>query len=188
MLKKIISVFFILFIFSQNVQAKTIKVEAMEGFYTNPSTTTLTVRTLNDETINKQFVEAGTIISGVIIKIHDPQRGKRNGYLEFIPNSWMSKQSNEFINISCKGHAQIVGYSPKNPKDVTIDVTKKVANFFLKGAITVGEFAHGAITADDGERFKSGVNEAYKNSFFSLVEYGNVIKINKGDILILKLK
>jgi len=187
-MKKLAVIFtFVLLLSSTSVQARTIKVEALNNFSTQNAATVFSVRLINNETLRKVPIEAGTIISGQIITIEGPQRGKRDGYLEFMPTSWINNGKDEKIEMPYSV-ARVIGYKPVSPKDVTFNAARKIANFFLKGAISCAEFAQGAICAPKGEKFKTGIKKVYDDSFFVYIEVGKELNIHKGDILVFKLR
>lgn len=185
-MKKTILLIFIWFILPLGANAKTIKVEALQDFSTQNPTAVFSVKTTQYEEINNNFIEPGTKILGEIIKIQGPKRGKRDGYLEFVPKTWTSSKTNGKIEVNYT-IGRIIGYEPVDPKGLAFNVTRKVANFLLKGAVSAAEFTHGAITAEKGQKIKTGLNEVYKDSFISYVEFGENLNIHTGDILLLKL-
>lgn len=182
----IISIFMLLSI--QNVQAKTIKVESLEPLSTMNPCPTLKIKTLEPEYLfDKTYLPPDTIISGIILKVNGPKRGKRNGYIEFIPTDYTYKGHTSPI-IDSQITAKIIAYEPLDPQKLTINTTKKVANYFLKGLISVGDFVIGAAEAKEGQRIKSGAIRVYQNSFLTYIEPGKELNIKTGDTLILKLK
>lgn len=104
-----------------------------------------------------------------------------------MPTSWVNNGENEKIDLHYTV-ARVLGYKPIDPKDLTFTVTRKVANFFLKGAVSAAEFAHGSITAENGKRLKTGFNEVYNDSFLVFIQVGKELNIHKGDILVFKLR
>lgn len=187
-MKKILLLIFIIFFLTLNAEAKTLKVISLKHFSTEYPAPTFAVQTTQKEIIDKGIIlEEGTIISGIVLRIVPPKRGKQNGYFEFIPTEITYRGVTQKIEHSIEV-AKVLGYYPIDPKDLTFDVAKKTANFFLKGAISAIEFADGAIKAENGQRIKSGATKVYKNSFLSYIEPGKELNINRGDMLILKIK
>ena len=187
MKKFVFIVAFVLLFLTSSVQARIIKVEALEDFSTQNPATVFSVRLINNEKLRNENIDAGTIISGQVIKIEGPKRGKRNGYLEFIPMSWVNNGKDEKIEINY-GVARVIGYKPIDPKEATFYVARKVANFFLRGAISCVEFAQGAICAPKGEKMKTGFTKVYEDSFLTFIEVGEELNVHTGDILVFKLK
>lgn len=186
-MKKILLVVFIMFFLTLNVEAKTLKVISLKSFSTEFPATTFEVQTIQKENIRDVILEQGTIISGIVLRVKSPKIGKQNGYFEFIPTEITYRGVTQKIDHPiCI--AKVLGYNPVNPKELTFNVARKVANFFLKGAISAVEFADGAIKAENGQRIKSGAIKVYKDSFLSYIEPGKELNINKGDIIILKIK
>lgn len=188
-MKKIFFVFsFILFLLTSSVQAKTFKVVALESFSTEYPQSTFNVQVTQQELFGRDLViEEGTIISGRVIKIAKPKRGKRNAYFVFIPTALTYKGRTETLD-KLKLSAKVVGYRPVNPEKVVIYAAKKAADLAFKGASLGLSFAEGATQAKDGERIKSGIIKAYKDSPLSFIETGSELDIDQGDIIILKLK
>lgn len=187
-MKKILLILSIFILFSSGAEAKTLRVLSLKSFSTLNPSPTFSVQTVQRECLSQDLVlEPGTIISGIVLKVEPPKRGKRNSYFEFIPTQTTYKGQSEKIKHSVIV-AQVVGYNPVKPTTLAFNVTRKVANFFLKGAISAIEFADGAIEAQDGQRLKSGAMKAYKDSFFSYIEPGKELNIERGDILTLKIK
>lgn len=188
-MKKIFLTFTLtLFLLTSSVQAKTFKVVALESFSTEYPQQTFNVQVRQQEVFSKDLViEEGTIISGRVVKISKPKRGKRNAYFIFVPTilTYEGKTENlEHLKLSAK----VVGYRPVNPEKVVIYAAKKAADLAFKGASLGLSFAEGATQAKDGERIKSGIIKAYQDSPLSFIETGSELDIDTGDTLILKLK
>lgn len=187
-MKKILLLIFVIFFIPLCAEAKTIRALSLKPFSTAIPSSTFAVQIIQKETITKGTVlEPGTIILGIVLKVNSPKIGKQNGSFEFIPTEFIEKGVSQKIENPLIT-AKVMGYSPINPSQMTISVIKKIANFFLRGAITALDFIDGAMEAQEGQRFKSGVIKAYKNSFLSYIEPGNELNIKRGDILILKIK
>lgn len=186
-MKKILLIVFIMFFLTLNVEAKTLKVISLKSFSTEFPATTFEVQTIQKENIRDVILEQGTIISGIVLKVEPPKIGKRNSCFEFIPIEITYRGITKKIKHPT-GIAKVLGYNPTTPKERTFSIARKAANLFLRGAISVIEFTHGAVKAQNGHRIKSGVMEAYDDSFLSYIERGKELHINKGDILILKIK
>lgn len=187
-MKKVLLLLFTTFLFSASVDAKTLRVLSLKSFSTAQPSPVFEVQTVQKEYLCQGLIlEGGTIISGIVLKVQPPKRGKRNSYFEFIPTEITYRGKTEKLSHATLV-AQVMGYNPVKPVDMAFYVTRKVANFFLKGAISAFEFADGAINAEDGQRLKSGAMAAYNDSFFSYIEPGKELTIQRGDILTLKIK
>lgn len=187
-MKKFLLIIFTLLFLSCSVEAKTLRVLSLKSFSTQMPSPTFAVQTVQRECLTQGVVlESGTIISGIVLKVEPPKRGKRNSYFEFIPTETTYRGKTQKLKHSVIV-AQVLGYNPVKPRELAFGITRKVANFFLKGAISALEFADGAIEAQDGQRIKSGAMKAYKDSFFSYIEPGKELNIERGDILTLKIK
>lgn len=187
-MKRILLILLSLSLLSSSVEAKTLRVLSLKAFSTMQPSPVFEVQTVQRECLGQNFyLQPGTIISGIVLKVEPPKRGKRNGYFEFIPTEITYRGKTEKLSHTTMV-AQVMGYNPVKPGSLAFNVTRKVANFFLKGAISAIEFADGAINAQDGQRLKSGAMAAYKDSFFSYIEPGKELNISRGDILTLKIK
>lgn len=187
-MKKFLFIFtFAFFLSTSSVQAKIIKVVALEDFSSKQPSSIFTVQTIESKQLAKNvFLPATTVISGFIINVEEPKRGKRNSYIEFVPttityNGKTRKLTHSSIN------AKVTEYTYTDPKKATIDISLKVANIFLRGLISAAEFVQGAVTAQNGTRIKSGAMNVYQKSFLTYIEVGKELNIKKGDTLKLKL-
>lgn len=179
---------FIIFLLTSSVQAKTFKVVALESFSTEYPQSTFNVQLTQQEILGRDLIfEEGTIISGKVIKVSKPKRGKRNAYFEFIPTIITFDGKSEKI-IHSKLSAKVVGYRPINPEKIVIYAAKKATNLIFMGASVGISFAEGATQAKDGERIRDGIIKAYKDSPLSFIETGSELDIDAGDVIILKLK
>lgn len=184
--------FLILFVFvvflAQGVEAKTIKVISLKPFSTEFPSPIFKVKTVRRETLVKGVtLEAGTIISGIVLRVSPPKRGKRDSCFEFIPTEIVYKD-----NVYKLGNLNIVaivmGYNPIDKKELAFAVARKTANYFLRGAVSAVQFAQGAMEAEDGQRIQAGAQKVYKDSFLVFIEPGEELYINRGDIILLKIK
>lgn len=183
----IVIAFIFLSIFSK-VQAQTIKVAALEDFTTATPTATFKIKTLEPKQIsNSLYLPEDTVISGIVIRVYEPQRGKRTSSFEFLPTSMICNDKDIEINNS-KLFAKIVEYKPIDKKDMAIKVGVNVANFLLKGIIDAAEFVQGVAQNKYDGRIKSGILNVYSNSFLTYIEVGHELNINKGDTILLKIK
>lgn len=184
--------FFVILVFLMfsclGAQAKSIKVVALEPFSTENPSPTFAVQVMQDEFLpNETFLPADTVIYGIILRVEEPKRGKRNAYIEFIPQKITYDDKTIDINDS-RLVAIIKGYTPIDPVDLTFYVARKTANVVFKGAVSAVEFALGAVENEDGNRIKSGAMSVYRDSFLTYVEVGEELNVKKGDILIFKIK
>lgn len=187
-MKKFLSIFIIVTILlTSKAQAQTIKVSAVDNFSSANPAPIFRIKMVEDEEVQGMLFKSGTIISGIVLRVYEPARGKRDGYFEFIPTEITYNTESIKINIP-KTIARIMYYKPIDAPETACNIARKIANFFLKGAISAIEFADGAIMAENGQRIKSGANKVYNDSFFSYIEPGKELNINKGDIINLKLK
>lgn len=188
MKKLFLVIIFILFFLTSSVNAQTMKVLSLENFYTQTPSQTFKIKTIEAEELeNEIYLEPGTIISGNIVQVHKPRRGKRDSYFEFHPTTLTYGEKTLDITNS-DIYAVIIKYKPIEPKELTFNIARKTANFFLKGMISGIEFIQGAVQGEDGQRIKSGAMNVYRDSFLVYIEAGKELSIHPGDMLILKLK
>lgn len=188
-MKKILSILILSIFFSASkVNAETILVKSLEAFSTEKPSITYKVKTIRAEQISDDLVlMPGTVISGYVLRVHEPQFGKRDSYFEFVPTMLIyGGKSKDISNTKIVG--RILGYKPIDPQDLMFNVARKTANFVFKGAISAAEFVQGAVEAQDGQRIKSGAQKVYKDSFVSYIETGKELNVKSGDLLVLKLK
>lgn len=187
-MKKLLLFFiFILFSLATKVQAQTIKVSALDSFSSEHPTSVFRVKTIENTTIQGNFFKSDTIISGIVLRVHEPTRGKRDGYFEFVPTSIYYKGKDTKICMP-KTVAEIMYYKPIDPPKAALDVSLKVVNILLKGLVSAVEFTQGAMQAQDGHRIKTGAVKVYKDSFLSYIEVGKELNVRPGDIIVFKLK
>lgn len=184
--------FFILLAFlmfsCSGVQAKSIKVVALEPFSTAHPSETFAIQTLQDEYLpDDVFLPEDAMITGQIVHVEAPKRGKRNGYIQFVPQKIVYYDKTIDIK-SSKLVAIITYYRPIDPKDFVFTVARKTANFMFKGVVSAAEFALGAIENEEGNPIKSGAMNVYRDSFFVYIEVGDELNVHKGDTLVFKIK
>lgn len=173
---------------TSSVYAETIKVISLEKFSTENPSPTYTVKTVEREEFkNGTVIEAGTIISGKVIRVQQPQRGKRNGYFVFLPTSATYEGTTRTTEKPMVA-AKVVGYRPIEPQKAAIYVARKATNLFFKGASIGIAFVEGVAQAEEGEKIKTGLVSAYKDSPLSYIEVGSDLNVEVGDMLILKFK
>lgn len=187
-MKKFLIILAFLIFSVMGVQAKNIKVIALEPFSSQNPSSEFAVQTMQDESLDEgTFLPQDTLIYGIILRVEEPRRGKRNAYIEFIPSRLVYDDKTIYIKDS-KLVAVITGYTPIDPLDLTLNVARKTANFVFHGAVSAAEFALGVVENQDGNRIKSGAMNVYKDSFLTYIEIGEDLNVKKGDILIFKIK
>lgn len=184
---------FILFLFSflilpVEAKATTIKVVALENFSTEFPLESFNVQTIETERFKNGIVlEEGTILAGKVTKIEKPKRGRRDARFEFVPThisyNGKTKTLKEPMFV-----AQVIGYTPIDTEKLVISAAKTTAGFFVKGISQGISFTQGLVEAEEGERLKSGFVRMYKDSPLSFIDVGDELKIDIGDVLLLKLR
>lgn len=178
----------IIFFISSSAQAKAIRVISLENFSTANPSSTYKVQVIEKEELKDGTVyEAGTIICGEVVKVKNAQRGKRDGYFEFVPTFLI--YNNETCKIKDPNvSAKVVGYAPINPMDIAEKAAKGAVGLFFKGASQGISFVQGVAEDKDGNRLKSGFVKMYKDSPLTYIEEGKELNVNVGDLIVLKFK
>ena len=182
----------LIFLITSSAQAKNIQVISMDKFSTAHPSKTYSVQVLEKEEFKDGRVyEAGTIITGKVVKVENARRGKRDGYFEFVPTSLTLENTTYQIknpNITAK----VVGHAPIDSKTTTAalmgNAAKGAVGFIFKGASQGISFVEGIKEAEDGKRIKSGFTKVYKDSPLSYIEEGAELKVKEGDLILLKFK
>ncbi len=173
---------------SSTAYAENVKVVALSHFSTSDPKPVFHVEVIEPFYLpNGESLPYGTVISGLVTRVEPPKRGKRNAYFEFVPTVIKYNGVKKEFKKPYYG-AKVVAYSPIDPINLLDTTTKKVANVAFKGVGFGISFVQGVATAQDGERIKSGVIKTYQDSPLSYFEVGRELDIDKGDILILKIK
>lgn len=187
MKKVFILLFFVIFSCS-GVQAKSIKVVALEPFSTAHPSETFAIQTLQDEYLTDDtFLPEDAVITGQIVHVEAPKRGKRNGYIKFVPQKIVYEDKTIDIK-SSKLVAIITYYRPIDPEELVMTVARKTVNFMFKGVVSAAQFTLGVIENEEGNRIKSGVMNVYRDSFFVYIEVGDELNVHRGDTLVFKIK
>lgn len=188
MKKYLLVIIFIIILSCSSVQAKCLKASAIDNFSTAKPANTFRIKTIESKEISKDiFIPANTLITGIVVDVKQPRRGKRDSNFELLPTSFLYNGKELEINDS-KVMIQIKGYKPVDAKDLSFNVVRKVANFCLKGLISAFEFCQGAATAENGQRIKTGALNVYNDSFLVYVETGKELEIHPGDTIVIKIK
>lgn len=186
-MKKILLLITLLCI-SSTANAKTIRAVSLEEFSTIDPSPTYKVQIIEREEFKDGTVyEAGTIISGEVVKVKNATRGKRNGYFEFVPTDLtFNHKTNKIENPNMI--AKAVGYAPIDTKDLVEKAALGAVGLMFKGASQGISFVQGIADAEDGNRLKSGFVNVYKNSPLTYIEEGSELNIKAGDLIVLKFK
>lgn len=189
MKKFLFVIVFILLFMGTNVQAETVRVRALEKFSTTNPSDTFTAEVVETEVFKNGFVlYSGSLISGKVVYVAPPKRGKRDAYFEFLPTSFTYKGVTKTTKRPM-AIARVVAYSPIDTKKLAGKAVKTAASLFVKGASLGISFVQGVAQADEGEnRIVSGVERTYKDSPLSYVEVGDELNIDLGDELVLIVK
>lgn len=187
-MKKFLLILLFLIFSAVGVQAKSIKVVALESFSSQNPSKTFAVEMLQDEYLpNDTFLPEDAMVVGQIIHVEAPKRGKRNGYIKFVPQKIIYESKT--IDIKDSDFVAIITYyRPIDPEEFVMMVARKTVNFMFHGIVSAAEFIQGAIDNNEGNRIKSGVMNVYKDSFLVYIEVGDELNVHKGDTLVFKIK
>ncbi len=132
--------------------------------------------------------EKDSILTARVIKVIDPKRGKRNGYLIVQPLTYTIPSTGETKNIDVEAwSAKVLGYKPFDVKKSAVGAGLAVAGHFVKGIGQFYYFGKGIIKPEEGEnRLVSGVKNVYENSPLAYIEEGEEVHVETGDLLLLK--
>lgn len=189
MKKFLFVIVFILLFMGSNVYAETVRVKALAPFSTQNPSAIFTAEVVETEVFKSGFIlYSGSVISGKVVYVAPPKRGKRDAYFEFLPTSFtyegVTKTAKKPMAI-----AKVVAYSPIDTKKLAGKAVKTAASLFVKGASLGISFVQGVAQADEGEnKIISGVEKTYKDSPLSYIEVGDELNIDVGDELVLIVK
>ncbi len=183
--------FFILFaliiaFLGQSAMAATIRVQALEDFTTENPIEYMSVKTLDDLTLDETLViKSGSVIKGQITDVKSPKRLKRNANFRFIPLSY-TDANGKVIDID--GYYPAKYTTKLNKGELAKSAALSVGNYFVKGLSMGYSAIEGAVKNEKDNRFKSSVNAVYEDSPFSYVEKGKDIVIQKEQLFLLNFK
>ncbi len=193
-MKKILSVFIMLLV-SCAFAADKVHVEALNGFSSADVEEgfNFKVKLVEDSTMNDIYMLKGDILNCVLKKVTDPTRAKRDAKIYFTVESYEdSKGVHEIQESLVARYAKTVlnkeEIKKTPPKKIAKTAAGAVGNFFMKGFSYCVSFVDGVATNPEGNRLKSGAKQVYKDSFLSMVEYGNEVTVKEGDVFYLVVK
>lgn len=133
-------------------------------------------------------LEQNSIISGRVIEVKNPKRGKRNAYFIFVPLTYTVPSRGVTKNMSGMNiEAKLVGYKKADKKKTAEKAGVSAGGFVLPGFSQAYWFGKGVANPLRGKtRFSSGVYTMYKNSPFVYVEEGDELIVRQGTYLKLK--
>jgi len=196
-MKKVILLFGLLFLFCMILPVQAFDdtsnkavVQSLEDFSVDDSENIVKFKVVEENTFDNGITfENGSIISAKVMKVVEPKRGKRNGYLVIDAKTYtVPSKGDETVEITDECWlANVVGYKPFDVKKAAFSAGLGVAGHFVKGIGQIYYFGKGVISPNEGEgRLKSGVKNVYENSPLTYIEEGEEVNIKTGDILLLK--
>ncbi|MFR1672125.1 MAG: hypothetical protein ACLSWI_04190 [Candidatus Gastranaerophilaceae bacterium] len=177
MKRSLIVLFGMFLMLSQPVMAKTIHVQAMEGFSTENPPSTISVRVIDELVLDENItLNQGDILKGKIVDVQDPKRLKRDATFSFVPYEYKDR----FGNVHTIKEDYTAKYTTKfNKGEAAKSAALSVGNYFVKGLSMGYNAIEGAVKNEKDNRLKSSVNAVYESSPFSYVEKGEYIVIEK---------
>ena len=166
--------------------AKAVPVQALDDFTTENPPGTMSVRILEDITIDENVsFKNGDIVEGKVVDVKDPKRLKRNATFSFVPLSCTDENG---VTTEIRGYYPAKYTTKLNKGQLAKSAALGVGNFFVKGLSLSYSAVEGAVKNEKDNRFKSSVTEVYEDSPFSYVEKGGEIVIKKDQPFYLNFK
>ena len=192
MKKNIITLFLTLFLCTATAtQAATkVEVEAITPFSTLKPTQTMKVITHQKvEFENGVVFEDGTVVTGNIIEVIEPKRGKRNASFKFQPTTYFYNGKTTKIY----DDDFVAKYKEKkdlNKGEMALSAATTAGGFLfnIPGLSQGVSMLKGMVKNQEDNRLKSGVKQVYKDSPLAYVEEGKDVEIRPKDIFYLKFK
>ena len=186
-MRKILTLFFILFLSIASVEAKNVKTECISAADENSPSDYIYARVTKDTSFYEGLtLQKGAIIESKILNYTGAKRGKRNGYFTVEPVKITNGE--DIIEIE-EGtlNAKVQYYKKPDYKKAAIETGIGVGASFVKGGKYVVQFSEGVIKPKEGEsRIKSGFENLYENSALSYMGRGKDLNLEEGSTLIFK--
>lgn len=165
--------------------AEDMKVKALCDFSTD-SPSEIRVQTLQAMQLDEGvFIDAGSVVTGMMIDVIPAKRLKRDATFSFMPTSYTTPQK-----VRYKINRKYVGkFSPKieiDKAELAKSAALSVGDFLVNGLSTGFYAIQGAVKDEKGNRFVSSVNNVYENSFLSYVEKGGATCIKAESLFTFK--
>ncbi|MDR1168699.1 MAG: hypothetical protein LBK53_07425 [Heliobacteriaceae bacterium] len=181
---KLLKLLLIFILLITPVYAEIIQVEALQDFTTEKPSKTMQVKIKSDICFDgEQIIPQGTELIGTVFDVKSPKRLKRNASFSFIPTDYID-QSGQIALIKNK----YIGIytAPVDKSKILKTAALTAGNIFITPGFSTGvNLFKGAVKNEDGNRLKSGITEAYKDSPLSYTEKGTDIYIKKGEVFLL---
>lgn len=190
-MKKIVSLILItIFLSTNSVCAKLVKVKALSDFTTENPPKIWKIEIVDEfETKNGIICYSGSVITGKIQNVKSPKRLKRNAVFTFIPTELYDSISKKTIQIkeNIKGK-----YSTMS--DITVGSVVKTGavaagSHFINGFIGPSfALVEGAVKNEEGNRAKSAAKSVYESTPVSYIEKGKELEIKENQIFVMNFK
>lgn len=191
MKKNVISLLFTILFCTTTANAATkVEVEAITPFSTLKPTPIMKVVTHQKvEFENGVVFEDGTVVTGNIIEVTEPKRGKRDASFKFQPTSYFYNGKTTKIY----DDEFIAKYKEKkdiNKGEMALSAATTAGGFLLNipGLSQGVSMLKGMAKNQEDNRLKSGVKQVYQDSPLAYIEEGKDVIIKPKDIFYLKFK
>ena len=175
------------------VSAATMKVvaETQENFSTaNPSKNLSLLIDGDYDLPNGEYLPHETLISGTVVQVIAPKRGKRDAYAYMKIDGYKLANSSVFHKIdNPNAIVKISKYKPLDIKMKSVDLGVTAAGFFVKNISYPINFVRGTVEGiQDGENpLVSGAKMTYEKSFFSYASKGSELEVPAGSKVIITI-
>lgn len=170
--------------------AQKIKVSALTPFNSVNPTSKMKVITLERVEFNNGIIfEDGTVVTGDIVDVKQPKRGKLNASFKFRPTEYLYNGEKHVVN-DPNFIAKYIEYKEIDKLGVaTSAATTAGGLIFHIPLLSEGvSLVKGMWKNQEDNRLKSGVVQVYKDSPLSYVEEGKDVVIEENTMFILKFK
>ena len=168
-------------------------VEALEDFSSENPNNFFKAKLIEDATFGETFMIKGDVINCEVKEVTDPTRAKRNARIYFKLLSYEDKIGvHNFNGVYVAKYAKTILSKEEiekiPPKQAAKKTIRLAGNLVVAGFSTAFSFFDGVHYNKEGNRFKSGVKQAYDDSLFSYIGYGQEVEIKTGDEFYLIVK
>lgn len=173
--------------------ADDIYVEALDDYSSIKPAKTFKAKVLKDIHSEHLSLLEGDILLCALYKTKDPARGKRDAQIFFILKTYTDTAgehefNQKFVSKYSKTVLNIDSIKSISPKTALKKTAGTIGDHFFTGVSYGISFVDGLATNPEGNRLKSGAKQVYKDSFFSNIEKGEEVIIQKGDTFYLVTK
>lgn len=189
MIKKFIALFLIIIINSSvlTASAKTIRVKSLTDFDSLKPPRHYSVEVIDPFYVETEnvYLNPGYILNGYIAQVIPPKRLKQDATFVYVPTAYMDS-NNKSHPLSTVVGARTTKF---NTTELVVSSALAMTIGLVPALLAVPGFfaAEGAIKANDGNRTKTSIDNAYNKSFLSLWEKGGNLHISRNEIFLLNI-